>query len=147
MLEQLVIGLHLASQHFPERYMQSNDTPGIYARIEDGWTAGVVRNSFDRWAVYGGKQFEPMRHVSLAVGVITGYQKEDRPCTKRETHEYGWKNGCFTGTTKHAISPMLVPSLYAEPIKNATVRLNYIPRWSKPGTSEALNLAVEYKFK
>jgi hypothetical protein len=146
MLEQLVIGLHLVTAHFPDRDTYRSETPGIYARIDDGWTAGVVRNSFDRWAVYGGKQFEPVKHVSLAVGVITGYERRDRPCTARESYEYGWHKGCWTGITKHVVSPMLVPSLYTD-VKGATVRLNYIPRWSRPEASEALNLAVEYKFR
>jgi hypothetical protein len=106
-----------------------------------------VRNSFGRWAVYGGKQFEPAKRLSLAVGVITGYERRERPCTARESHEYGWREACWTGATKHAISPMLVPSVYVEPFKGATVRLNYIPRWSRPEASEAANLAVEYRFR
>jgi hypothetical protein len=146
MLEQLIVGLHIASAHFPEREIQSNDTPGIYARTNDGWTAGAVRNSYERWAIYAGKQFEPFKHVSLAVGVISGYQHEDRPCTSREKHEHKWKT-CWTGVTSQAISPMLVPSVHYEVAKDATVRLNYMPRWSKPNASEAINLAVEYRFK
>jgi hypothetical protein len=79
--------------------------------------------------------------------VITGYQREARPCTYREKREQGWTRNCWTGSTTHAVAPMLVPSLYFEPIGGATVRLNYMPRWSRPYASEAVNLAVEYKFK
>ena len=41
------IGLHLVSYHTPEK-RYNNVNPGIYYRTNEGWTAGIYRNSLSR---------------------------------------------------------------------------------------------------
>jgi hypothetical protein len=147
MLEQLVIGLHLATAHFPDRDYLTSNTPGIYARTADGWTAGIYRNSFERTSVYAGRQFDgPLGPfvASISAGVVSGYEyrTERVPCERINEHRQGRRCWLTTGNAEHQLAPMLVAGLTYK-----AVRLNFLPSWGRPNGSDAINLAVEYKFK
>lgn len=68
----ITIGLHIGSWHSePGR---NNVNPGIYAVTQDGWTAGVYRNSWKRTSVYAGRAlFGHREGFALTVGAISGY--------------------------------------------------------------------------
>ena len=101
------IGLHIASQHFPEK-SYNNDNPGVYARFDNGLTIGTYRNSFRRQATYAAYTYEYGR-FAVSAGLISGY---DRP----------W---------------LLVPSVRVLDIDNVSLRLAVIPAIEKGGSSVA----------
>lgn len=145
MLDQIILGLHLATVHVPDRPWLSSATPGIYARAPEGWSAGVFRNSFGRASVYGGFQFEPVAHLSIGVGLVSGYEYRmvEQPCGKFYPGLESW-GACWIrlGSTEHAIAPIIVPSVYYGP-----VRLSYIPSFGRDRASDALSLSIEFPIK
>lgn len=108
------VGVHTISVHRDKGYKTA--TPGIYFRTQEGWTAGVLRNSEGRAGAYAGRTFEYGR-LALTAGVITGY----------------------SGGT----SAMLVPSIRVARVGGYDARLLFVPK--APGTrgSPALSLTVE----
>lgn len=137
---QTTIGLHLASHHFEQRDYQRNFNPGIYVRTEDGWTAGVYRNTLGRTSVYGGYTIGDQ--VALTVGVVSGYQIR---------HEWApplpggqCSNGpppCYRelGTSHHALNLMVAPSVRLGP-----ARVSFIPGLGN--ASSVLHLSIERRF-
>lgn len=78
MLEQLAIGLHLATYHFDRdtplspAHRLRDDTPGLYVKTDD-WVVMVVRNSFGRWSLGAGGVWT-FRRADFTLGAMTGYK-------------------------------------------------------------------------
>jgi len=121
---QTTVGIHLISHHFPQRDYQHNVNPGVYVRTENGFTAGVYRNTLNRTSVYAGLTLERSLTDSISVaitgGAITGYRKD--------ANGYGFSNG--------ALSPMLAPS-----IRWGYARVSFIPGIGV--TSSVVHLSLE----
>ena len=70
---QAVKGVHIGSQHFPNR-SYNNFNPGMYWRTADGWQAGYYVNSVERTSVYGARVYDVLEgRMQIAVGLVTGY--------------------------------------------------------------------------
>lgn len=110
------IGLHVASQHFPEKNY-NNLNPGMYYRTDDGWTAGFYRNSLRRDSAYAGYTWK-FGQLDVTTAAVTGYT--------------------------HKVQPLLVPSLSLFTYKGVTPRLAYIPRVEKRIGSHVVHLMVEF---
>lgn len=123
--DELTVGLHLASHHFPERSYQNNTNPGIYVRTESGWTGGIYYNTLKRTSVYGGYTVEA-GPFALTAGVVSGYQLKDG---------YGVSHAYLT--------PFISPSVALPTVLGVTPRLAIIPGTGK--TSNVLHLSVEWK--
>lgn len=77
------LGAHVASWHSSPGL--NNVNPGLYVRLPVGFTAGVVRNSYDRNSTYVawtvdkswslGRQWPLAIGVGLTTGIISGYEK------------------------------------------------------------------------
>lgn len=142
-IASLVIGVHLASVHFPQEPYQNNNNPGWYVKTQSGLTLGTYRNTINRDSFYLGQTFshEPF---SLTLGIISGYQKKEYEgkCTNGYVSKPG--QPCYIGNTPGAIAPLIVPSV----LLWDTMRLSLIP--GLPGVKNshnALHLSLEYKFK
>lgn len=115
--EPLRVGLHLASVHTSPGFNNSN--PGIYVRAANGFTAGVLRNSYRRTSAYAGWTWETKGRVTaaLTVGAITGYPASD-------------------------VMPLVVPSV-AVHFGRAAVRMAVIPKPPSKGGAACFHLMVE----
>lgn len=123
------VGLHLASVHSnngrdymgPDGWNDAN--PGVYIRLHNGLTAGVLQNSERRTSVYGGWTIStPGRMFSLTLGAITGYEG-------------------------HTLYPLVVPSM------NLNLAAVGLPTLSlrtalllPPGCPAAVHFMIEHKF-
>lgn len=142
-IASLVIGVHLASVHFPQESYQNNINPGWYVKTDSGVTLGVYKNTIRRTSFYLAQTFshEPF---SLTLGVISGYQKKTYMGTCYDGNIGTPSDPCSMGNSPGAIAPLIVPSvLFWE-----TMRLSLIP--GIPGVKNshnALHLSLEYKFK
>lgn len=152
MLESLVLGLHLFSQHQPNRDGVNNENYGIYAKSEDGWKVGAYKNTYRRWTAYGGKEFTYQAETidadaSLLIGVATGYKKReieiDCPTLERRWHKKQPPAGyrCYEtqGFSNTALAAAIAPS-----VRYQAVRLTVLPRIGK--TPAVWHLGVEHKF-
>lgn len=117
---ETVIGLHLGGQHYPQKE-QNNVNPGVYIRSDDGWTAGAYHNSHRKLSAYAGRtwdrDFYGMR-PAVTAGLITGY--------------------------RHAVLPMLIPSVATPAVDGWRARVAYVPKFEKNST--VLHLSVEKGF-
>lgn len=115
------MGLHIASAHEHGGFNGVN--PGVYVRLDSGWTAGIYRNSMERTSVYAGFTLETgTRPLSAAITL-----------------------GCITGYNA-SVTPLVVPSVAYHFGSNA-VRVGFIPRPpGLGGASSALHLMVEHHF-
>jgi hypothetical protein len=112
------VGLHLASHHFPSKHY-NNSNPGIYYRVDEGWTAGYYRNSLRKDSVYAGYTWK-YHQLDITTALVTGYF--------------------------HDVQPLLVPSLSLFTYEGFTPRVAYIPRVEKKIGSHVLHLMVERAF-
>lgn len=140
MIEGLVLGLHLISQHMPSLEEQNNQNFGLYFRTKENWGGGIYRNTLNRTSVYFGKMWS-YEIFSFSVGAITGYQKkiESVPCEQMPArfNAYNHSNCRLEiGFSRGAISLMAAPS-----ISIGFVRLSYIPKVKE--SSSVLHLSVE----
>lgn len=153
LLQGVVLGVHLLSAHFPNEGNPNNVNPGIYVRTDAGWTAGVLRNTLRRTAVYGGFTFttEAVSEdlpLSLTVGAISGYKKQrnvPRPCSESPNFNNGYYTDCTysVGSAKTYLIPMLVPSAAVRLGGDVSARLSLLkPR----GSRTALHLSLEAGF-
>jgi hypothetical protein len=110
------IGLHVGSQHIPAKNY-NNSNPGIYYRHDEGWTAGVYRNSLRNNSVYAGYTWK-FGMLDVTTAGVTGYF--------------------------HKVQPLLVPSLSLFTYQGITPRIAYIPRVEKRIGSHVLHLMVEF---
>ena len=120
---QTTVGLHVATQHLEHTDERLNTaTPGLYVRTEQGFTAGIFRNSYSRTSAYAGWTWQTDdRRFALTAGVITGYSAAKA-------------------------MPLLTPSVRFELAPGFAARLAYIPKPLKKGHSSGLHLAVETEF-
>ena len=73
-----LIGLHLGSVHRHEG--MNNFNPGVYARWENGFTAGTYRNSMNRQTVYAGWTWhDEDDRFAVTLGGATGYSRKVEP--------------------------------------------------------------------
>lgn len=115
------VGLHIASAH--EHGGLNGFNPGIYAKLDNGATAGIYRNSYKRVSTYVGYTMEARRgefSAALTLGAVTGYPAA-------------------------SVMAMAVPSL-AYTIGPDTVRIGIVPKPPTGGTSASLHLMVERHF-
>lgn len=112
------VGLHIASHHMPAK-TYNNRNPGLYYRLDAGWTAGVYRNSLSKTSVYAGY-----------------------------TWRFGWLEVTTAGVTGyfHEVQPLLVPSASLGTYGGITPRLAYIPRVEKKIGAHVVHLMVETHF-
>jgi hypothetical protein len=121
MIAELLIGVHLHTFHVvpdgPAPVQRTTDsTPGLYV-VGDGWTAGVVRNSFRRWSWYAGKVWR-VGSFDLVLGGATGYQKETvtgKEACVPEYRMYGNRCQADVGVTNAKLMPLVALS-YAHQI-------------------------------
>jgi len=138
MLESIVLGLHLASHHFPNRDYFENSNPGIYGRAENGLTAGVYRNTLGRTSVYGGVTLGDQYAVTL--GVVSGYDKRPVDIPRCDNGLYpDATHPCTRGSSNHKWAPMIAPSVRLGP-----ARVSIIPRIGD--SASVVHLSVERKF-
>jgi hypothetical protein len=116
------VGIHLVSAH--QHGGMNNINPGIYARLDNGATAGFYRNSYSRWSVYAGYSMEtPKWHglsAALTVGAVSGYPAA-------------------------SVMALAVPSV-AYTQGEYSARLAIVPKPPTHGTSASVHLMVERHF-
>jgi len=110
------IGLHLGSHHAPAKNY-NNTNPGIYFRNDEGWTAGIYRNSLSRTSAYAGYTWK-YGMLDITTAGVTGYF--------------------------HKVQPLLVPSVSLGTWQGVTPRIAYIPRVEKRIGAHVLHLMVEF---
>lgn len=114
----VTIGAHVGSYHDQPGY--NNFNPGVYAKLENGATAGFYYNSNRRMSAYVGYTLEtPGKWFALTLGAITGYER--------------WP-----------VMPLAVPSVRLGDDELA-VRLSFIPKFEKNGAN-VVHLSLEHKF-
>lgn len=145
------VGAHLYSPHFdvdrdaPEHLQPRDFTPGVYWRSGSGWTAGVVRNSYSRWSVYGGKTFETADgRFALTVGAVTGYRYETQTgpsaCGRKQKHDkHVDPNTCWwtVGSTNAVLRVLVAPSVA---FPEAKPYIGAVPRVALLGKAVAITL-------
>jgi hypothetical protein len=109
------IGLHIGSHHMPAKNY-NNRNPGLYYRTDEGWTAGLYRNSLKKDSVYAGYTWK-FGALDVTTAGVTGYF--------------------------HAVQPLLVPSVSLPSVYGITPRIAYIPRVEKKIGSHVVHLMVE----
>lgn len=120
---------HLATNR---HYNESNG--GLGVRLPGGWTAGAYNNSFRRYSVYAGREFQwratgpdwMQLRVGGVLGMVTGYE-----------------DGISPGGVKHGLHVMLLPELVLAAPHVETV-LIYVPSFSKTPTTLAVQLRIVY---
>jgi len=82
------IGLHLTSVHNKTGF--NNDNPGIYFRLDNGFTAGTYYNSEYRQSTYIGRTIT-YKYFEVSYLAINGYQERILPVVvpSRRFGDYG----------------------------------------------------------
>lgn len=70
----VVIGLHIGTYHFDRDRHYEEFNIGVSATLGDN-TAGIYRNSEGRASVYGARIWRAHKHLDVAFGLVTGYQR------------------------------------------------------------------------
>lgn len=110
------VGVHLGSLHIPAKGY-NNSNPGLYVRLDSGWTGGLYRNSLRKNSVYAGYTWTHGA-FSVTAGGVTGYFE--------------------------TLQPLLVPSFALFTYQGITPRIAFIPRVEKKIGAHVLHLMVEY---
>ena len=110
------IGVHLGSLHIPAKDY-NNTNPGLYVRLDSGWTGGLYRNSLAKNSVYAGYTWTHGA-FSVTAGGVTGYFE--------------------------TLQPLLVPSIALFTHRGITPRIAFIPRVEKKIGAHVLHLMVEF---
>lgn len=119
--EHLVVGAHLVTAHTKPDGKESA-TPGLYLRWPNGITVGAYRNSYGDGSVYAGYTVEAFdRHLALTVGGVTGYRAQK-------------------------VLPLVVPSVRIGLWGDTSLRVAYLPKPPKYGSSAAVHFSVEARF-
>lgn len=126
-----VVGLHIASHHWPAKDYQNNDNPGLYVRLDSGFTAGFYRNTLRRTSFYAGWTWE-YGPFAITAGGITGYKRQ---CDAQ---------GMCWGSSRTAVMPMLAPSVRLPEVLGVHPRIWYTPRIGS--TSSVIHLSIERSF-
>lgn len=101
LLTGLVIGLHLASAHFPAKDYHNNENPGIYVRGVN-WQVGTYLNTYRRQTFYAA-YLHQLGPFELVVGAATGYQTK----CETTTHADGsWEKEC-RGNNGGVLAPLV----------------------------------------
>ena len=114
----VAFGLHLASIHIPHNDY-NNINPGLYYRMDSGWTAGFYRNSIRNESVYAGYTVT-WRFLDVTFGGVTGYTDP--------------------------VQVLVVPSISFPQTMGVRLRMAYIPRVEKRIDSHVLHFMAEYQF-
>jgi len=143
---ETVVGIHLASHHFPAQDWQRNANPGLYVKTDDHVVAGLYRNSLGRTSGYLGYVLESERWpVALTIGLVSGYQKRPEVTTPSADGrcDAGGPPPCLAlrGVSNSRLTLMLAPSVRLPAILGLTPRLSVIPRFGTAST--VLHLSVE----
>jgi hypothetical protein len=137
------VGLHLVTAHSHSGLNGVN--PGIYARFDNGVTVGSYRNSFNRNSVYAAYTVEthvsPSISVALALGAVTGYQRQYFEGECYDGTHSGPHRICHRGNDSK-ITALVAPSVAFHSGANA-IRIALIP--SKEGGGAA-HLMFERRF-
>ena len=136
LLTGIVLGLHLVSVHAPDdAYNLNNVNPGIYARTQSGWEAGVYYNSYRRPSLYAGKEFYVITEgVTASVGVVTGYERKSVPCINPRL------SACYVGDGSAKVQPMAALNYTMQTrVLGGRPRISFLPL----GTP-ALHLSLEF---
>jgi hypothetical protein len=145
--EPTIFGAHWYTYHVPEEVnckacSVSNNTPGLYI-IHAGYTVGAVRNSYQRWSVYGGKMWS-QDGFDFTLGVITGYKyrliEGPDSCPNMVPEERRNSTTCSVrmGTTNAVLRPLVAVS-YAIPLQQY---IGTSPRLTVLG--KGLHLSLEW---
>lgn len=110
------VGVHLGSLHIPAKDY-NNSNPGLYVRLDSGWTGGLYRNSLRKNSVYAGYTWTH-GGLSVTAGGVTGYFE--------------------------TVQPLLVPSYALFTYRGLTPRIAFIPRVEKKIGAHVLHLMLEY---
>ncbi len=74
----MTFGLHLATAHSSSRY--NDDNPGLYLRLENGFTAGSYYNSARKQSSYIGVTLPVLQGAfDVSAVVLTGYRIDPLP--------------------------------------------------------------------
>lgn len=119
-------GLHLASLHVPAKSLNGFN-PGVYARLDSGFTVGAYVNSYERVSAYAGWTWTLLDarpwSVELTAAAASGYPK---------------------GAVLAGLRPVLMPSVaYGHEWR---VRVAYGPRVDPKRGVHLLHLSVEREF-
>lgn len=132
-----VFGLHLGSIHDPDPGNKANNTnPGLYVRLDNGFTVGAYKNSLHQDTGYVGWTTPEFWRVSVTLGVASGYRSDGliplAVPTLRLLTFYAGADGL---------------SLTDDPEKEGatSVRFAWIPRIEEKGTN-VYHLMVERRF-
>jgi hypothetical protein len=135
--EGLVVGLHLASHHFPDDEGYNNVNVGAYARFDNGLTIGGYRNSIRRNSFYAGYTQALPGPFSVTVGAISGYKLK-----QGKGHKVG---STSEGHTRGALGLLLAPSIALPSIMGVTPRIIYSPGHLVKA-DDSFNLSIESSF-
>lgn len=151
--EQL-LGIHLASAHFPAQLGQNNDNFGLYLR-KDNWQVGAYRNTFDRSTIYVSYNHK-LAVFDVLFGAATGYKKlcEDvaylmsgKRYVRNDVSAYlesrlRFEEECV-GFSKHSVTPVFALSWQAPEVLGVFPRFTVVPGTKK--SSSVLHLSLEMK--
>jgi hypothetical protein len=72
-----VVGLHIGSQHTNDpKGLANNLNPGLYGRLDNGFTAGFYKNSLHKDTAYAGWTTTEFWRFSLTLGLASGYRND-----------------------------------------------------------------------
>lgn len=152
-LASLVIGAHLHTVHvdsdkdLPVALRTTDHTPGLYLRTENGWTAGIARNSLGRASVYLAQTIETADgRFALTVGAITSYQYRNvygqQACRKGYQsvpgNECVWRHGATNAVLRPLVAPSWAIHEAAPYLGGAVPRLVLL--------GKGLNISIEASF-
>lgn len=122
------------SKHLNTRLDYNESNGGLGLRLPGGWTFGAYDNSFRRYSIYAGREFQwrvsgpdwmPVR-IGGVLGMVSGYE-----------------DGISPGGVMHGIHAMLLPELVLAP-RHVEAVLFYVPSFSKTPTTLALQLRITF---
>lgn len=152
MIGGLVIGVHMASAHFPSHEWANNNNPGIYFRTESGWTGGAYRNTLRQTSAHAGYTLTS-GPASLTLGVVSGYQtkgtaRREVACNNGHVPIEGETSRCFQearGAKGKKVALLIAPSIRGPEFYGIAPRLTILPRLRSNGFS-VVHLSVERSF-
>lgn len=132
-----VFGLHIGSQHDPDPGGRANNlNPGIYLRLDNGFTAGLYKNSLHKDTGYVGLTTSEFLRTSVTFGVASGYRPEGLIPIVVPT----WRIVTFGGGP----DGLFFTDDYTK-VGTISVRFAWIPRIEEKGTN-VYHLMIERKF-
>lgn len=154
------VGLHLVSHHMhtpPEGQPGFNNANhGIYARWDNGITAGTLVNSLNRRSNYlawtGERQITPRISVAITAGAISGYdtlvtENHTGPAPEGQHTDVrcNAQGQCRQVLLKPTLTPLFVPSVAAAITPRLRARLSWLVK-THADSANALHLSAEWSF-